>query len=252
MPVSRDRLSRPIDISTLLPSARQRVNLVVDEPGLRTVGLGLSPVRTESQSSDLLSFQASRRATATGPGRVGYGHGRNSQGTIVGRENITPITARRGRGGVRLRNRNSVLPSWYPRTPLRDITAVARAVERRRARLNDGEGTQATEQQTDNNPSTSALAEDNISLKTPGPATVRSKPKFFSSSKVWRIVSQIADEKDSGSESLTPQRKLLNSIDKVRDAWMEDQQKLQNMPGVKKAAMKAERERKMRTLRTMR
>ncbi|XP_058071431.1 protein POLYCHOME-like [Magnolia sinica] len=33
------------------------------------------------------------------------------------------------------RPRKSPLPSWYPRTPLRDITAVVHAIERRRARL---------------------------------------------------------------------------------------------------------------------
>ncbi|CAA6672321.1 unnamed protein product [Spirodela intermedia] len=46
-----------------------------------------------------------------------------------GKENIMPgrsvSTARRG----------SPLPVWYPRTPLRDITAIVNAVERRRASL---------------------------------------------------------------------------------------------------------------------
>ncbi|KAK9063101.1 hypothetical protein SSX86_016971 [Deinandra increscens subsp. villosa] len=45
---------------------------------------------------------------------------------------------RRGRGGRSVQH--SVLPSWYPRTPLRDITHVVRAIERRRMHLGDGEG----------------------------------------------------------------------------------------------------------------
>lgn len=41
---------------------------------------------------------------------------------FLGSEN-TPPSTRRARGRVSSR---SLLPAWYPRTPLRDITAVAR------------------------------------------------------------------------------------------------------------------------------
>ncbi|KAJ8504414.1 hypothetical protein OPV22_005300 [Ensete ventricosum] len=48
------------------------------------------------------------------------------------KENIPPsrvVTARR-----RVGTRKSPLPSWYPRTPLRDVTVVVNALERRRMR----------------------------------------------------------------------------------------------------------------------
>ncbi|XP_058073524.1 protein POLYCHOME-like [Magnolia sinica] len=49
------------------------------------------------------------------------------------KENIPPESSRSARR--RTRPRKSPLPSWYPRTPLRDITAVVNALERRRTRL---------------------------------------------------------------------------------------------------------------------
>ncbi|XP_073010859.1 uncharacterized protein [Typha latifolia] len=59
------------------------------------------------------------------------GHGRQHVFRVTdNKENIPPpwaVAARR-----RARGRKSPLPSWYPRTPLRDITAIVNAVERRR------------------------------------------------------------------------------------------------------------------------
>ncbi|CAL9045695.1 unnamed protein product [Musa banksii] len=52
--------------------------------------------------------------------------------TTDDKENIPPslvVTARR-----RVGRRKSPLPSWYPRTPLRDVTVVVNALERRRMR----------------------------------------------------------------------------------------------------------------------
>lgn len=49
------------------------------------------------------------------------------------KENIPPESSSSRRR--RTRPRKSPLPSWYPRTPLRDITAIVNALERRRARL---------------------------------------------------------------------------------------------------------------------
>ncbi|XP_027351084.1 protein POLYCHOME-like [Abrus precatorius] len=54
----------------------------------------------------------------------------------LGMENTPLVTPGRGRG------RGFVLPSWYPRTPLRDITILYRAIERSRARLGENEGQQ--------------------------------------------------------------------------------------------------------------
>ncbi|XP_031488656.1 uncharacterized protein LOC116256432 [Nymphaea colorata] len=60
------------------------------------------------------------------------------------KENLPPW--RRGRSGRPKsgsggrKRRRSILPAWYPRTPLRDITAIVRAIEMRRARMRELEG----------------------------------------------------------------------------------------------------------------
>ncbi|KAK1313553.1 hypothetical protein QJS10_CPA06g01761 [Acorus calamus] len=52
------------------------------------------------------------------------------------KENITPEWARSGSRGRRTSAEwKSPLPTWYPRTPLRDITAIVNALERRRTRV---------------------------------------------------------------------------------------------------------------------
>jgi len=107
---SRDRLPRPVDISTLFPRAARRVNLIVDEPGLRWAGL---------------SGNSTRVRGGVGSHRLGLGHRRNYQSLppVVGWENRAPMTLARHGGG---RGRASVLPNWHPRTPLRDITGIVR------------------------------------------------------------------------------------------------------------------------------
>ncbi|XP_077229331.1 protein GIGAS CELL1-like [Tasmannia lanceolata] len=65
-------------------------------------------------------------------GRLRNGHERTIIRTPpVGKENVPPESSSRRR----TRPRKSPLPSWYPRTPLRDITSIVKAMERRRARL---------------------------------------------------------------------------------------------------------------------
>ncbi|KAL6634653.1 hypothetical protein ACP70R_027324 [Stipagrostis hirtigluma subsp. patula] len=46
------------------------------------------------------------------------------------KENVPPVWVARATP-----KRRSPLPDWYPRTPLRDITSIVKAVERRRSRL---------------------------------------------------------------------------------------------------------------------
>ncbi|KAL8142922.1 hypothetical protein V2J09_015954 [Rumex salicifolius] len=243
MSLSRDRLARPVDISTLIPNATRRVGLIVDEPGLHR-GLG-TPVRDEAGSS---------AAVASGS-VAGRGMLRRSP---IGRVNARMRALRRARGrGVWLTS--SGLRSWYPRTPLRDVTAVVRAIERRRSRgANESEAqsvnNEGTSDQThtierttvlnfqDENVPPSAQLEHDMSFKTPLPASFSKKPQHSPASRAWSIVASIAREKHDGS--LTPEKKLLSSIEKVREVLLEDQRRMQNTP----AAKKAERERKIRTL----
>ena len=89
MPESRDRRITVVDLAAAI--ARRRASFIyIDSPPLRT------PQRTAA---------------------IGRGRASGSPGS----QNTPPSTARRGRGRVPSRN---VLPAWYPRTPLRDITVV--------------------------------------------------------------------------------------------------------------------------------
>lgn len=106
MPESRDRLNRPVDVAAAFARRREgALGILVDDP--EATALFGSPMR----GSPAVTARRVRRGS--GSRRFGYG-----------REN-TPI---RGSASRRRRSRqgSSVLPSWYPRTPLRDITAVVR------------------------------------------------------------------------------------------------------------------------------
>lgn len=80
--------------------------------------------------------------------------------------------------------------------------------------------------------------EPSISLVTPKPTV----------GKVPKIILGIANQNVVGAETLTPQKKLLNSIDKVEKVVMEELQKLKKTPSAKKA----EREKRVRTLMSFR
>ncbi|KAI3471558.1 hypothetical protein Pfo_028208 [Paulownia fortunei] len=199
------------------------------------------------------------------PGPMGVASGRGSFGTprighaanfgrssalIIGRENLSPVVGSgRGRGRA-----SSILPAWYPRKPLRDITAVARAIERRRARWEEGEGLQTEspilQDRTVHYPSAStsvAQLEHDISMISPHPTIgIRRCPPTIG--KVPKILLNITNQNDGDSACLTPQKKLLNNIDTVEKVVMEELRKLKRTPSAKKA----EREKRVRTLMSMR
>ncbi|KAH9606120.1 hypothetical protein KSS87_007262 [Heliosperma pusillum] len=225
MPVSRDRLSRPVDISTLLPNAQRRVNLTVDEPGLRLRGLSSQNVMTGKSSG---SARRLRRRSLQAQ-RTRMRHQRYLNRLPIDQENRTPVAVRSGQG------RRSVLPSYYPRTPLRDITSIVRAIERRRAELRDQRDEEAPEEASV--PPSDTQLENETNILTPAVPAMPAKN-----------MDNVTDENSKVSEMVTPQRKLLNSIDKVRQIWVEEQQRIEKTP----AAKKAERARKVRTLMSMR
>nr|GME01181.1 protein POLYCHOME-like [Ipomoea batatas] len=115
----RDRLSRPVDIAEVY---RRRVTGIdIDADGIVHVvrddvddlGAGSSPFRWG--------------------GAVGAGSAA-AAARVIGRENMSHT----GRRPVRA-PRGSALPSWYPRRPLKDITYITTAYQRRRERLREGE-----------------------------------------------------------------------------------------------------------------
>ncbi|XP_022966440.1 protein POLYCHOME [Cucurbita maxima] len=254
MSESRDRLERQVDYAEVFARRRSEGG-ILDEQEMSTTLIGTPIARATTTTT------AQQRPTNLGPGGGGGGGGaipRRSFGSpisggigrnrflyrspVLSRENTAAGSSRRSRSRVR----HSVLPIWYPRTPLRDITAVVRAIERTRARLRENEG-----QGSDNSPAPSderALEfsasvsgghqEPDVSLVTPKPTV----------GKVTKILRGIANENVEESEMLTPQKKLLNSIDKVEKVVREELQKLRKTPSAKRA----EREKRVRTLMSFR
>ncbi|KAG5583391.1 hypothetical protein H5410_054018 [Solanum commersonii] len=255
MAEGRDRLSRqedPINIYSRRRRSMGRGGIEIFEDE-SPESSSRAPVQTTAETGRMAGTSGGRG----GIGRIGFGlprnrRGRNSLRTptrVIGRQNISPAGQGRNRG------RHSVLPAWYPRTPLRDITSIVRAIERTRARLRESEGEQlesvVPQDHTDLGPSEStsgAQLEHTNSLITPRPKT-RSRYHTRSVGKVPKILLDITNQSTSeDSECLTPQRKLLNSIDTVEKDVMEELHKLKRTPG----ARKEERDKRVKTLMSMR
>ncbi|XP_057426040.1 protein POLYCHOME-like, partial [Lotus japonicus] len=151
-----------------------------------------------------------------------------------GPENSTPwATVPRGRRRAQSR---SVLPVWYPRTPLRDLTVLVRSMERRGIQ-NSEEGQRTP---LDRSVVEHRCCDDSSSVSV--------KIRTPAGSKVPKIVLNFADEEEGELELLTPQKKLLDSIDMVEKLVRESLQKLKQSP----SGRKAEREKRVRTLMSMR
>ncbi|XP_060177317.1 protein POLYCHOME-like isoform X1 [Lycium barbarum] len=223
-------------------------------------------------------------ATRGGTGRIGSPRNRRGRtpARVIGRQNISP-TGHQGRN----RGRHSVLPSWYPRTPLRDITSIVRAIERTRARLRESEGGEQLESVVpqdhtvpDPSESTSgAQLDPNDPMLTPGLKTrsryypkstsgaqldpndpmltpgLQTRSRYYPKSvgKVPKILLDITNQKpeagsSGASDCLTPGRKLLDSIETVEKDVKEELHKLKRTP----SARKQEREKRVKTLMSMR
>ncbi|CAO2838287.1 unnamed protein product [Amaranthus hypochondriacus] len=207
MHVTRDRKSRPVDISSMLPNAQRRVNLVVDVPGLQWKGLS-TKVSTEKTGGVINKISR---------GRVGARRRMYRWYVNIDKENQRPNILRQSKA--------SILPYWYPRTPLRDITSIVRAIERKRAKLRNDQTTEAE----------ASVSNTQLQHETSNLLTVPQECK-------------VVDQKEEDADSPTPQKTLLNSIEEVRQVWLEDQRKLERTP----AAKKAERKKRIRILMSMR
>lgn len=129
MSEARDRLERQVDHAEVF--ARRRSEGILDEQEMNSHLIGTPIARATTTPT------SQQRPTNPGPGGGGSnprrtfgspisgGIGRNRflyRSPVFNRENTAASSSRRNRS----RGRNSVLPIWYPRTPLRDITAVVR------------------------------------------------------------------------------------------------------------------------------
>ncbi|PRQ43886.1 hypothetical protein RchiOBHm_Chr3g0473181 [Rosa chinensis] len=237
MPVeSRFRLERPFDIAEAFSQRRSGSLAVLNDQRVESLE---SPARRRALATPVHQ----RRLGLWAAGGDGLARSRmRTPRAAIGRENVLlagSSSRRRGRGS------NSVLPSWYPRTPLRDITAITRAIERRRAHLGEENG-ETAEGQFPSLQVQDAPPEHQVLAATPSTNKKRPCPPP-SVLKVHKILQEVANQPDEG-EFVTPQKKLLNSIDKVEKVVLEELQRQKRTPSAKKA----ERERKVRTLMSMR
>jgi hypothetical protein len=130
MPESRDRLPRPVDYAVVFAQRRAAGTGFILEDQETGPNLFETPIRRVTTATT----PATRGQTALGTtrggglGRGGFGTPRSMRRRVLygspatDRAN-TPTTSR---GSGRGRSRGSVLPSWYPRVPLQEITWVVR------------------------------------------------------------------------------------------------------------------------------
>ncbi|KAF6158684.1 hypothetical protein GIB67_040198 [Kingdonia uniflora] len=212
--------------------------------GNDTIGRNLfgSPLQTRRPGAGFVAIPADGYRGGVGMGsHRGRGRGVGLFGSgspFIGVENQQLRGIGRGRGRA---VRNSVLPSWYPRRPLGDITAVMNAIERRRIQNETACLPLQQELQifTDADVS-SPLVHHRSSLATPTAGNM-------TRSKLAGPIQKVLNHYQGEGEELTPQKKLLNSIDLVQKAVLKEFRKMERTPKAKRA----ERNRKVRILMSM-
>lgn len=127
MPEARYRLSRPDDVTQMFSRRRRSIGSVEILADEQEVNTG-TPIRwgaTAMTGAHGATGVAATRGCGFGRGsfgssRIGIGRGRSLYGSPgpSGRQNTPAGSGRRTRGS------RSVLPSWYPRKPLQDITTI--------------------------------------------------------------------------------------------------------------------------------
>ncbi|KAL0848317.1 hypothetical protein Bca101_021564 [Brassica carinata] len=251
MAEARDRLERPVDYAAIFANRRSRHGVLLDEPASRLTVFE-HPVQRLPSDSSLIGVVRGGNYSSWRPGNGngnGNGSGRSPFRLSQGREN----PPRRGRGGAAS---GSLLPSWYPRTPLRDITHIMRAIERKRragVRVDGGLETETPVHQQARvlEASVASADEHNCVMVTPAPAVGLKRSCPPSTAKVHKMLLDITkeiSEEDEEAGFITPEKKLLNSIDMVEKIVMAEIQKLQSTP----LAKRVEREKRVKTLMSMR
>ncbi|KAF3493968.1 hypothetical protein DY000_02056545, partial [Brassica cretica] len=295
MAEARDRLEKPVDYAAIFANRRSRGVLLDDEPASR-LGVFEHPVRRLPSGSRVYPQPGSLVGGNYSSWRPGHGNGSGSGQSRFrssqGRENVPMASARRERGGAS----RSLLPSWYPRTPLRDITHIMRvnspvllvinqfwvelavlalvfactgdlllclwlcqfqAIERKRRAgtgVDSGLGAETPARQQVRvleTPLALAADEHNCVMVTPAPAVGLKRSFPPSTAKVHKMLLDITKEISEEEEEagfITPEKKLLNSIDVVEKIVMAEIQKLKSTP----LAKRQEREKRVKTLMSMR
>ncbi|XWS56223.1 hypothetical protein CRYUN_Cryun09bG0067700 [Craigia yunnanensis] len=132
MAESRDRITRAVDIAEVFARRRSGPLGILSDEAQELLGSPVQQAVTRRPMGVGITTSTARvggigRGISFGTPRSGIRRGRNLyRSTAPGREN-TPMTAT-AMGRRRGRATGSVLPSWYPRTPLQDITAAVRVI----------------------------------------------------------------------------------------------------------------------------
>ncbi|KAI3840479.1 hypothetical protein MKX03_000766 [Papaver bracteatum] len=258
---SRDRLVREEEKDPFTPISVPKLGL-----GMSRFAVGsernLFGSASPSQTTSPMGFSGSPRGSMAIPSsrnialrRVGFGPnnrlGNSRISSSTGSENVSPKgSERRSRGGAK----NSLLPSWYPRSPLQDITAIVNAIERRRNRLKEAEqhrlasmSPQEISVQDSTLSTAGAPLEHNLSLTSSDLPAASKKASQSTAVHCPQMIS-LKNEALGEMDCLTPQKKLLNSIDEVEKIVMKEFQRIRKTP----IAKKIERENKVRKLMAMR
>ncbi|XP_043693524.1 protein POLYCHOME-like [Telopea speciosissima] len=228
MPEPRDRIVRPDPIELLFVTRRWGAGIPQDTGPQR--GFTASPSRPDGRNL----FVSSSRTT----------DGRNLFASTRRRGPTANKVQRGRRGGSAQRGRgratnNSPLPSWYPRRPLRDITEIVLAIERRSHHIEPEPAQLHTP--------LPAPLEHNSNLQTPNPEKAV-KPCMPSSSHQSMVLQNFDSKNAEGSDFITPQKKLLDSIEQVEKVVIEEFRKHE----CSRSARKLERQKKVHTLMSMR
>ncbi|KAI3984335.1 hypothetical protein MKX01_011289 [Papaver californicum] len=256
---SRDRLVReedpltPLSVRKLgLGKPRFTLGSEINLFGSVSPSQTTSPMGFSGSPMGLMEIPSSRNIALR---RVGFGTnnrlGNSRMSSSIGSENVSPMgSERRSRGGVK----KSILPSWYPRSPLQDITAIVDAIERRRNRLKEAEQQrlasvlpQERNVQDSTLPTAGVPLEHNLSLTSSDLLTASckaSQPTAVQCPQMISLKNVALDE----INCLTPQKKLLNAIDEVEKIVMKEFQRIRKTP----IAKKIKRENKVRKLMAMR
>ncbi|KAK3158335.1 hypothetical protein QOZ80_2AG0135810 [Eleusine coracana subsp. coracana] len=109
--------------------------------------------------------------------------------------------------------RRSILPDWYPRTPLRDITSIVKALER--SRLRDAASRQHL-QQTEDSSLLDPTQDPSSTQDVATPATSSAKDKLTTSSSTYDCSLQITPSRpiDPALSDLL-EKELSSSIEKI-------------------------------------
>lgn len=136
MPETRDRLPREDDVMASYSNRRpiisggnrnSDVSILVDEAEDQATRTPFRWRGTSMVATPASMVVTRRRGDLGSPRFVRSPNFGRSSPLAIGRENMSPVVGS-GRG---LRRRGSILlPAWYPRKPLRDITAVMKVMRK--------------------------------------------------------------------------------------------------------------------------